>query len=98
MRSTDTRYVQPQEAVMTLHRAFIGSLALAGALAMLGGAPARAQDTVKIGFSAPLTGPFAENGRQMLAALKLYAEQNGTTVAGKTIEVIVRDDGGVPDK
>ena len=29
-----------------------------------------AQDAIKIGLSAPLTGPFAENGKQMIAAAR----------------------------
>ena len=37
---------------------------------------------VRIGFSIPLTGAFAENGKQMSAALKLYTEQHGSTIAG----------------
>ena len=78
----------------TLH----GSLVAAAVFAIVGNAPASAQDVVRIGFSAPLTGPFAENGRQMSAALTLFAEQNGTAVAGRKIEVILRDDGGVPDQ
>jgi branched-chain amino acid transport system substrate-binding protein len=75
----------------------IGSLAVIAILS----APvpvAWAQETIKIGFSAPITGPFAENGKQMAAALKLFAEQNGTTVAGRKVEVILRDDGGVADQ
>src|SRR3954463_14261414 len=72
-------------------------LAAATALAILQG-PANAQESVKIGFSAPLTGPFAENGKQMIAAIKIFTEQRGSTVAGRKIEVIMRDDGGVPDQ
>jgi branched-chain amino acid transport system substrate-binding protein len=60
--------------------------------------PSAAQDSIKIGFSVPLTGAFAENGKQMLAAAKLFMEQKGTTVAGRRIELITRDDGGVPDQ
>ena len=70
----------------------VASVALSGATV------ADAQETIGIGFSAPISGPFAENGKQMAAALKLYAEQNGTTVAGKTIEILLRDDAGVPDQ
>jgi branched-chain amino acid transport system substrate-binding protein len=79
-------------------RAFAGLLAIVGASAMFGAWAVRAQETVKIGLSVPITGPFAENGKQMSAALKLYMEQNGTDVAGKKIEVILRDDGGVADQ
>jgi branched-chain amino acid transport system substrate-binding protein len=31
------------------------------------------------------------------AGARLYVQQNGATVAGKKIEFVLRDDGGVPD-
>ncbi len=58
---------------------------------------AAAQDTVKIGLILPMTGPFASTGRQIEAAVKLYMAENGTTVAGKKIELIVKDDTNVAD-
>src|SRR5437868_13151503 len=76
---------------------FLRLLATVSALTALS-ATASAQEPVKIGFSAPLTGPFAENGNQMIAAIKIFTEQRGSTVAGRKIEVILRDDGGVPDQ
>lgn len=57
---------------------------------------ARAEEPVKIGLILPMTGPFASTGRQIEAAAKLYVQQHGA-VAGRTIELIVRDDAGVPD-
>lgn len=75
-------------------------LALGGAalLTLPALAPAQAQQTVKIGLILPMTGPFASAiGRQIEAAAKLYIAQNGATVAGKTIELIVKDDTGTPD-
>src|SRR5215469_529485 len=68
------------------------------ALPMITSAQVRAQDSVKIGLSAPLTGPFAENGKQILAATKLFMEQNGASIAGRRVELVIRDDGGVPDQ
>lgn len=59
---------------------------------------ADAQDVIKIGLSAPLTGPFAENGKQMIAAAKLFTEENDSTVAGHKIQLITRDDAGIPDQ
>ncbi len=56
-----------------------------------------AQDTVKIGFILPMTGPQQSTGKQESAAIKLYMEQHGDTVAGKKIELIIRDDAAVPD-
>ena len=56
-----------------------------------------AQDTVKIGLILPMTGQQASTGKQIDAAVKLYQARNGTTVAGKKVEVILKDDTGVPD-
>lgn len=69
-----------------------------GALALsLVAAPAVAQDTVKIGLILPMTGPFASTGRQIDGAVNLWMQQHGTTVAGKKIEVILKDDGGTAE-
>jgi branched-chain amino acid transport system substrate-binding protein len=51
----------------------------------------------KIGFILPMTGQQASTGKQIEAAVKLWQAQNGTTVAGRKVEVILKDDAGVPD-
>lgn len=59
---------------------------------------AGAQDnTFKVGLILPMTGPFASTGKQLEAAAKLYMAQNGDTVAGKKVVLIVKDDTGTPD-
>jgi branched-chain amino acid transport system substrate-binding protein len=58
---------------------------------------AMAQETVKIGLILPMTGQQASTGKQIDAAVKLYLAQKGATVAGKKIEVILKDDTSVPD-
>jgi branched-chain amino acid transport system substrate-binding protein len=58
---------------------------------------ASAQETVKIGLILPMTGPFASTGRQIEAAAKLYMQQKGDTIAGKKIQLIVKDDTGTAD-
>jgi hypothetical protein len=61
---------------------------LVGALATaLGGGAASAQDTIKIGMVLPLTGGQASVGKQIQAAAKLYMEKNGSTVAGKKLDL-----------
>jgi branched-chain amino acid transport system substrate-binding protein len=60
-------------------------------------APTQAQDTVKIGFILPMTGQQQSTGKQIAAAVKLFQQQNGDTVAGKKIQLIVKDDTGVAD-
>ena len=56
-----------------------------------------AQETVKIGLIASLTGPFAPLGQELTTGARLYMQQNGDTVAGKKIELLIRDDAGVAD-
>jgi len=51
----------------------------------------------KIGFILPMTGQQASTGRQIEAAIKLYMAQNGDTVAGRKIQLIVKDDAAVAD-
>jgi branched-chain amino acid transport system substrate-binding protein len=58
---------------------------------------ASAQDTVKIGLIVAMTGQQASTGKQIKAAVDLYMKENGDTVAGKKIQVILRDSAGVPD-
>jgi len=52
---------------------------------------------VKVGLILPMTGPQASTGKQISAAVRLYMQQHGDTVAGKKIELILKDDGAVPD-
>jgi branched-chain amino acid transport system substrate-binding protein len=78
----------------TLSRAAFGA-AIVGTLAL---APARAEDTVKVGLILPMTGGQASTGKQIDNAIKLYMQQHGNTVAGKKVEIVLRDDGAVPDK
>jgi branched-chain amino acid transport system substrate-binding protein len=61
--------------------------------------PAIAQNaTLKIGCSLPLTGAgFTAVGKELTGALKVYMQQHGDTVAGRKIELIIRDDAGTAD-
>jgi branched-chain amino acid transport system substrate-binding protein len=70
---------------------------VAVAAATLLASAAQAQETVKVGLILPMTGPSASTGKQIDAAVKLYQAVNGTTVAGKKVEVILKDDTGVAD-
>jgi branched-chain amino acid transport system substrate-binding protein len=61
--------------------------------------PAIAADTpLRMGCSLPLTGAgFTAVGKELTGALKVYMQQHGDTVAGRKIELIIRDDAGVAD-
>ncbi|MFA7413322.1 MAG: ABC transporter substrate-binding protein [Rhizobium sp.] len=72
---------------------------IAGALfSMLTAGSALAQETVKIGLILPMTGPFASTGRQVEAGVRAYMALHGDTVAGKKIELVLRDDAGTADQ
>ena len=66
----------------------IGTLAAGGAYA---------QDVVKVGLIVSMTGQQASTGKQIKAAVDLYMKEHGDTVAGKKVQVILRDSASVPD-
>jgi branched-chain amino acid transport system substrate-binding protein len=74
------------------------SVAAATLAAGLLAGPAFAQETVKVGLIVSMTGPQASTGKQIKAAVDLYMKQHGDTVAGKKIQLILRDSGSVPDQ
>jgi len=75
-------------------RGFLKGSAAVAAASM---APAivRAADPVRVALILPLTGPFASTGRQIEAAVRLYMARNGDIVAGRKIELLVKDDTGL---
>jgi len=80
-----------------LSRAAAG-VALVGAVGVMAAlAPVQAQEVVKIGLILPMTGGQASTGKQIDNAVKLYMQQNGDTVGGKKIQVILKDDATLPD-
>jgi branched-chain amino acid transport system substrate-binding protein len=61
-------------------------------------APSRgdAAETIKVGFMAPLSGIFAQAGKDMLEGIRLAFEQIGYQSAGRKIELIEEDSEGNP--
>jgi branched-chain amino acid transport system substrate-binding protein len=75
----------------------VAGLVLAAAT-LLGATAAPAQDTIKIGLVAEFSGPFADYGKEIQNGINAYMKQHGDTVAGKKIEILVRDTTGpAPD-
>jgi branched-chain amino acid transport system substrate-binding protein len=81
----------------TFRRSILLTAAGAAALAVAGGAGAQDANSVKIGFILPMTGQQQSTGKQEAAAAKLFMAQQGDTVAGKKVELIIKDDGAIPD-
>ncbi|MBK4738482.1 ABC transporter substrate-binding protein [Noviherbaspirillum pedocola] len=53
--------------------------------------PAVAQEAIKIGLVAPMSGTFALYGQGFYHSMQAYMANYGDTVAGKKVEIIVRD-------
>src|SRR5687768_18553926 len=51
---------------------------------------------IKIGFLAPLTGPFAQIGKDMVNGTELFLDETGRQAGGRKIELIVEDTEGNP--
>jgi branched-chain amino acid transport system substrate-binding protein len=79
-----------------MRRIFVALIGAVAAAAV--SSPAGAQQTIKIGVILPFSGQFADPGAQADNGIKLYMQQHGDTVAGKKIEIIRKDTGGIaPD-
>ena len=79
-----------QKRTLLKSAAAVALLASSG-VALAQGAP------FKIGLILPMTGQQATTGRQIEAAARLWMAQNGDTVAGKKVQLILKDDTSVPD-
>jgi branched-chain amino acid transport system substrate-binding protein len=77
----------------TLIQAAMATLVLSA-----GGLAQAQQQPFKIGLILPMTGQQATTGRQIEAATKLWIAQNGDTVAGRKVQVILKDDTSLPDQ
>src|SRR5438874_10036978 len=69
----------------------------AGLAALLAPVVTEAQDgPIRLGMLAPLTGPFAQVGKDMVNGAELYLDEIGRVAAGRTLELIVEDSEGNP--
>ena len=66
------------------------------ALGLAAAAPAGA-DELRVGFIAPMTGIFAQVGKDMADGFQLYLEQHNNKLGGADVKFILEDDQGKPD-
>lgn len=55
------------------------------------------QKPIKIGFLAPLTGPFTDSGKDMELGARLALRSLGNKIAGRPVELLVQDTAATPD-
>jgi branched-chain amino acid transport system substrate-binding protein len=75
--------------------AWIGAVTAACVVMGLAAAPARA-DELRIGMLAPMTGPFAQVGKDMVNGFEMYLESVKNNFAGATVKFIVEDEQAKP--
>jgi len=63
----------------------------------MGATPAAAQEELRIGFIAPMTGPFAQVGKDMNDGLNMYMEEVNGNFGGAKVKIIVEDSQAKPD-
>ena len=71
--------------------------AAATAIALQTGVAMAQAKPFKVGLLLPMTGPFASTGKQIENGVRLYMQQNGDAVGGRRVEIIIKDDTGLPD-
>jgi branched-chain amino acid transport system substrate-binding protein len=74
-----------------------GALGVMAGLAFLSATGAAAQTPLKVGLVQSLTGAFNTVGKAAVDGAKLYVQQHGDTVAGRKIQLIIKDDATAPD-
>ena len=83
---------------MTLSRRDFVAGAAAGGVALLNARTSTAQNAepIRLGLITVKTGPLASGGIDMERAVVMYLKDHNYTMAGRKIELIVADSGGVP--
>jgi branched-chain amino acid transport system substrate-binding protein len=71
-------------------------MVLAAASSIAAGS-ASAQETIKIGAVQSMTGSFNQIGKQAMAGARLYVREHGDAIAGRKIEIVLKDDTSRPD-
>ena len=75
-----------------------GAMLIGACLAFAAGlSPAAAQEELRIGLIAPMTGPFAQVGADMTNGFKMYLDEVGSNFAGAKVNLIIEDSQGKPD-
>ena len=70
----------------------LAAIAFGAALA----APAHSEE-LRIGFIAPMTGIFAQIGKDMVNGFQLYLDEHGGKLGGAEVKLLVEDSAGKPD-
>ena len=77
-------------------RAMVIVALVVAAAGLVTGQSADSRGPIRIGFMAPLSGAYAQNGRDILNGFLLYLDEIHYTAAGRKLEVIIEDEEAIP--
>src|ERR1051325_7712303 len=80
------RISQRRTSMAFRHTSILLALLSGAALAVAASAPSRAADELRIGVIAPMTGPFAQVGKDMVDGFNMYVEEASGDFAGRSEE------------
>jgi branched-chain amino acid transport system substrate-binding protein len=66
------------------------------AVVLMGAVGRSADGPIRVGFLSPLSGPYAQNGRDILNGFLLYLEEIGYRAGGREIQLVIEDDEAIP--
>ena len=76
-----------------LHKVLMGSCLALG----LGLTVPASSEELRIGYISPVTGIFAQVGKDMVDGFQMYLDEHGGKLGGMDVKFIVEDDQGKPD-
>ena len=71
-------------------------VACIAAVVVVGAARPASQTPIKVGFLGPLSGPYVQNGRDILNGFLLALDEMGHRAGGRPIDLIIEDDEAIP--
>ncbi len=77
-------------------RILVAVVAGVGILSGQGTSPPPSLNPIKVGFLAPLSGPYVQNGRDILNGFLLALDEMGYRAGGRPVELLVEDDEAIP--
>ncbi len=79
-----------------MRKTLLASMLFGSAVALSLSAPANAEE-LRIGYISPVTGIFAQVGKDMVDGFQLYLDEHKNKLGGMDVKFIVEDDQGKPD-
>jgi branched-chain amino acid transport system substrate-binding protein len=86
---------RPRRRLLALSIAAVAAIGT-GSIGVRGATQLSSREPIKVGFLGPLSGPYVQNGRDILNGFLLALDEMGHRAGGRPIELIIEDDEAIP--